>query len=126
MKQYLQVMRTIALLTVLALTAPSAAALICDVACTAQHEAATLGSSCHDSDTSEPGERTVSASHLCHDIGVLPASIVRDGGSHTAVAPAVVRETSDLAAVAAGRALVARQARLTNHAPPPPALPLRI
>src|SRR5688572_24754903 len=102
-------MRTIALLTVLALTAPAAGALVCSVACGAQHQAATPGnSSCHDTGTSEPDAPAVSASHVCHEIGILPASIVRDVGLQAADAPAIVRGTVDLAAAAAaGRALVA-------------------
>ena len=61
------------------------------------------------------------------ELGILPASIVRDVGLQAADAPAIVRGTVDLAAAAAaGRALVATQARLTGHAPPSPVLPLRI
>jgi hypothetical protein len=70
---------------------------------------------------------TVSASHVCHEIGGVPASIVRDGAQQVAVAPATLRGISDILTDAAiARDIAARQQRLTRHAPPPPALPLRI
>jgi hypothetical protein len=59
-------------------------------------------------------------------MGIVPASIVRDAGSQLAVAPAMVHEAQDIADGSAGREIVARRARHTDHAPPRPTLPLRI
>ena len=128
MKQF-RVMRTLALLTVLALTAPSVGALVCDVACAARHEsspAAPASGSCHDHGAPQPDSPNVSAAHACHAMGIVPASIMRDAGSQLAVAPASVREVQDAADGSAGRGIVARRARHIDHAPPRPALPLRI
>ena len=122
-------MRTIALLTLLAVTAPSLAALVCDVACAAQHEASTTpaSGSCHDHGTSQPASPAVSALHVCHEMSTVQASIVRDAGLYAAVPLPIVRGVIDIAAdAAAGRDIVSTQARLTGHAPPPPTLPLRI
>jgi hypothetical protein len=122
-------MRTIALLTLLVVTAPSVGALVCDVVCAAQHEASTTpaSGSCHDHGTSQPDSPAVSALHVCHEVGTVQASIVRDSGLHAAVAPAIIGGDVDIAVdPAAGRDIVATQARLTGHAPPSPALPLRI
>ena len=130
MKQYFQVLRTIALLTVLALTAPSVGALVCDLACAAQHQdaAATSASeSCHDHGAPAPESPSVSAWHVCHDMGVVPASIVRDAAPHLAIAPAIVLAVFDSAAQHnSGPHVAATHARLTGHAPLPLALPLRL
>jgi hypothetical protein len=124
-----RVMRTIALLTVLALTAPSAGALVCDIACAAQHQntaAAPQSTSCHDHAAPTPESPALSAWHVCHQMGVVPVSIVRDAAPQLAVAPAIVRAGVDVApANSAGPGLVAMDRRLTGHAPPPLALPLR-
>jgi len=129
-KQSLQGMRTIALLIVLALAAPSVAALVCDVACAAQHEnavAAPQTGSCHDHAAPQPESPSMSAWHVCHDMGVVPPSVVRDSASQLATAPAIVREiVASAADYGAGRNRVATHARLTAHAPPPLVLPLRI
>jgi hypothetical protein len=122
-------MRTLALLTVLALTAPSVGALVCDVACAARHEssaAAPASGSCHDHGAPQPDSPNVSAAHACHAMGIVPASIMRDAGSQLAVAPAIVHEVQHAADGSAGRETVARRTRLTNHAPPLLILALRI
>jgi hypothetical protein len=120
-------MRTIALLTVLAVTAPSVSALVCDVACAARHDAAAPAGDCHDQGTSQPDSPALSALHVCHEMGTVQASIVRAAGLHVAVPLPIVRGVVDIAAdAAAGRDIVATQAWLTGHAPPPPALPLRV
>ena len=129
MKEYAQVLRTIALLTALVLTVPSVSALVCDVICGTRHEAsaAPASSSCHDHGPPHRDSATVSPLHVCHEMVGVPASIVRDPGLQFAVAPAIVRGVVDIVTdAAAGCDLVATQARLTDHAPPLRALPLRI
>ena len=130
MKQYFQVLRTIALLTVLALTAPSVGALVCDVACAAQHRGtapASQDASCHDHASPTPEVPSLSAWHVCHEMGVVPASIVRDAATPLATAPAIVVAIFDSAVQdSARRHIVVTRARLTGHAPPPLILPLRI
>jgi hypothetical protein len=121
-------MRTIALLIVLALAAPSAAALVCDVMCAAQHDdAAPQRGSCHDHAAPQRETPSVSAWHVCHAMGVVPASVVRDAASQVAVPPAIARAIVDSAAEhIPARTVNATHARLTGHAPPPAVLPLRI
>ena len=120
--------RTIALLTALMLTVPSVGALVCDVICGTRHEASATParSSCHDHGKSRQDSPTVSALHVCHEMGSVPASIMRDGGPQIAVVRAIVRNLDIVTDADAGRHTVVRQARLTGHAPPLPALPLRI
>ena len=121
--------RTIALLTALMLTGPSVGALVCDVICGTRHEASATParSSCHDPGPSRDDSPTMSALHECHEMGSVPASIMRDGGVQNAVAQAIVRNLDIVTDADAGRHTVVRQARLTSHAPPLlPALPLRI
>jgi len=130
-KQYsrgCQVIRTIALLTALVLTVPSAGALVCDVICGTRHEASAAppSGSCHDHGPSHTGSRTVSALHMCHEIGSVPASIMRDGGLQIAVAQAIVRGVDIVTDADATRDIVVRQERLASHAPPLPTLRLRI
>jgi hypothetical protein len=113
------------------LTGPSVGALICDVLCGAQYEPSVTQagpSSCHEEDSpSDTNSPIVSASHVCHEMGSVPASIVRHAAPHLAIAQAVVRGISDILTDAAtGRDIAARQERLTSHAPPLAALPLRI
>lgn len=121
-------MRFIALLTVLALTSPSVGALVCDVACGAQHQSAAASSSpsCHDHAMPQSDWPTVSAMHVCHEMGSVPASIVRDAAMQLAVAPAILRSLSEMSDPGVSRELSSTHARLTGHAPPPLALPLRI
>ena len=129
MKQYAQVIRAIALLTALALTVPSVSALVCDVICGTRHEASAIpaSSSCHDHGPPHQDSATVSPLHVCHEMVSVPASIVRDPGLQFVVAPAIVRgDVGIVTDAAAGRDIVATQTRLTDHAPPLRALPLRI
>ena len=56
----------------------------------------------------------------------VPTSIMRDGGPQIAVVHAIVRTLDIVTDADAGRHTIVRQARLTSHAPPLPALPLRI
>jgi hypothetical protein len=123
-------MRTVALLIVLALAVPSVAALVCDVACAAQHRngaAAPQPASCHDDAAPQPESPSASGRHVCHEMGVVPASVMRDAASQAAMAPAIVRAVFDSAAEHnPGLNVVAPHARLTAHAPPLLTLPLRI
>src|SRR5688500_1089682 len=122
------VMRVIALLTVLALTAPSVGALVCDIACAAQHQsvATPAGSSCHDHDAPQSDSPVLSASHDCHDIEFAPASTVREASYQVAVAVIILPDFDDAAGASIARDNVPLRTRHTDHAPPLPALPLRI
>jgi hypothetical protein len=122
-------MRVIALLTVLALAAPSIGALFCDLACGAQHEssaAPAASGSCHDHAAQPSDSPAVSASHECHDIEFAPASTVREASYQVAVAVIIRPRFDDAASPSSAGDIVPLRTRHTNHAPPLPALPLRI
>jgi hypothetical protein len=124
-KQYFTVLRTLALLAAVLLTLPSVAPLACDWMCGRQHDAAVpVAGSCHDAGGPRSTLPALAGGHVCHDIGALPTSIVRDA-SQLAL-PAIARAVDGQADFPTRQVLLPAPARLTAHAPPPLALPLRI
>ena len=125
MKQYPAVIRFLAPLVAVMLTVPMVAPLVCDWTCGRQHDAAAApAENCHDRGAPHSTSPAIAGSHTCHDLGVLPTSVLRDAGQ--LALPAVTRTIDTVVDDHVGQALFAPHAHLTAHAPPPLLLPLRI
>jgi hypothetical protein len=119
------VTRAVSLLVAAMLVVPTVAPLVCDWLCGAQHAAAAApAEGCHDHGGPPATTPAIAGAHACHELGVLPTSIVRD--VLQLALPAVARTADEGADSGVGQALFISSARLNAHAPPPLALPLRI
>ena len=115
--------RVVALLLVIALTGPSAGALICDWACATKHERAS-STDCHGQD-GVGSSAAIAPIDSCHE---LTAAVE---GVFAGIFQAELRALAESAATPADTAvssplLIVARSSGPPHAPPPLLLPLRI
>ena len=118
--------RVAALLVALAITAPSVAAVVCEVTCASEQSAppAETGT-CHGHEEQAPEQPTLEAGHDCHDIAdpaSLSVPVTKTVVAVPAAMPVVDAAPNDRALLAAR----ARTSPATDHGPPIQLIPLRI
>jgi len=117
--------RLLAILLTVALTGPSVGALVCELACAAEHVRVPAAGSCHDYGT-PTSSATLAPAHVCHDVGAPQPSIAAgspqlDPRVAADVASPLMTFTSTV------RSHVATAPHVATHAPPPKSsTPLRI
>ena len=109
--------RFVALVLAVALTGPSVGAVVCEIACAAEHSPAPVASSCHD--TAGPASLpTVAAGHACHDVTTPELSIAAAASqSDTRIAAEAVTPVIGLRAPSPERT-AAPPLHARPHAPP--------
>jgi hypothetical protein len=118
--------RFLAILLVVALTGPSAGALVCEFACAAEHSRVPAAGSCHEHD-GPASTTTMAAGHECHDVTSPEPSTMAVGAPQVDLR-AVAEAGASLAMedVAAHATVVSPPRASTHTSPPSPPVPLRI
>jgi hypothetical protein len=117
--------RLLAILLTVALTGPSVGALVCELACAAEHARVPAAGSCHEHGT-PASSAALAPAHVCHDVSEPQPSIA--AGSPQLDPRLVADVASPLGTFTSTlRSPVVTAPHVATHAPPPtPSNPLRI